>query len=90
MFNQKQTHIDQMMNYTQGSTIIKKANHIDNAKDRNRAKHVETIKVSDQFDTKQANHRQKLELVRLIFHEQAHTNLDNGNEIDSEIQRHRD
>ncbi len=36
-----------MMNYTQGSTIIKKANHIDNAKDRNRAKHVETIKVSD-------------------------------------------
>jgi hypothetical protein len=35
------------MNYTQGSTIIEKANHTYNAKDKNRVKHVEIVKVND-------------------------------------------
>ncbi len=78
-----------MMNYTQGSTITEKANHTYNAKDKNRVKHVKIVKMNDQLNTNQANYGQKLMLVRLILHGQAHTNLDNGNEIDSEVQQHR-
>ncbi len=73
------------MSYTQGSIIIENANHTYNANDKNKAKHIETNKVNDYLYTKYVNHKQKLSLVRLIFQRQVHTNLDNGNEIESEV-----
>ncbi len=79
-----------MMNCTQGSTITKKVNKTYNVNDRNKAKHIEIDKVNDQVYIGQANHKQKISLIRLILQWQAHIDMDSGNEIKFEVQGNRD
>ncbi len=79
-----------MMSYTQKNTFTKKANHTYNANDRNRAKHIETNRVDDQVYIEQVNHKHKLSLVMLILQGQAHIDMNNGNEIEFEVQGDRD